>query len=68
MLKVIITIIFIYILIRLLIRLIFLLFGIFLTRSLKAKYQNSSKTGHQNHKEHNGQDIIDAEFKEINKK
>jgi len=43
MLKIIITIIFIYILVRLLVRLIFLAFGVFLTRSLKAKYQNSAK-------------------------
>lgn len=67
MLKVIITIIFVYILIRLLIRLIFLVFGIFLTRSLKAKYQNKTKNGFQTHKEQDYEDIIDADFKEVKK-
>lgn len=65
MLKIIITIIFIYILVRLLIRLIFLAFGVFLSRTLKAKYRNIPKDGFSTRKEQNREGIIDAEFKEV---
>lgn len=64
MLKIIITIIFVYILIRLIIRLIFLIFGIFLTRSLKTKYQNTARRK-QNRREQDCSDVIDADFKEV---
>ncbi|MCK9615878.1 MAG: hypothetical protein M0R48_10410 [Candidatus Omnitrophica bacterium] len=67
MLKVIITIIFVYILIRLLVRLIFLAFGVFLSRTLKAKYSNTVKNGFSARKESDSENIIDAEFKEVNK-
>lgn len=65
MLKIIITIIFIYILIRLLVRLIFLAFGVFLSRKLKAKYNNPAKNGFSTRKEQNHEDVIDADFKEV---
>ncbi|MCK9573547.1 MAG: hypothetical protein M0R20_03985 [Candidatus Omnitrophica bacterium] len=65
MFKIIITIIFIYILIRLLVRLIFLAFGIFLSRTIKKKYNSTVKNGFSSHKEHDSQDIIDADFKEV---
>jgi hypothetical protein len=51
--------------IRLLVRLIFLAFGIFLKRSLKTKYQAGANNGFQGRKTQNGEDIIDADFKEI---
>lgn len=65
MFKAIITIIFIYILIRLLVRLIFLMFGVFLARTLKTKYSNTVKNGSSSRKEYNSKDVIDADFKEV---
>ncbi|MFA5337536.1 MAG: hypothetical protein WC330_04305 [Candidatus Omnitrophota bacterium] len=67
MLKIIITIIFVYILIRLLVRLIFLGFGVFLSHTLKSKYSNTVKKGFSTHKEQSREDIIDVDFKEVNK-
>ena len=65
MLKIIITIIFVYIIIRLLIKLIFLAFGVFLSRQLKAKYGNTAKKGFSTHKEQSREDVIDVDFKEV---
>lgn len=65
MLKIIITIIFVYILIRLLFRLILLAFGIFLKRSLKVKYQAGTKNGFRNRETQNSESVIDVDFKEI---
>ncbi|MDD4183549.1 MAG: hypothetical protein PHT53_07010 [Candidatus Omnitrophica bacterium] len=67
MLKIIVTIIFVYIIIRLLIRLIFLAFGVFLSRQLKAKYSNTVKKRFSTHKEQPREDIIDVDFKEVKK-
>lgn len=68
MLKIIITIIFVYILIRLLVRVIFLVFGVFLTRALKAKYQTGARNGFKSYKAQDREDVIDAEFKEVKEK
>jgi len=65
MLKIILTIIFIYILVRLLIKLIFLAFGVFLSHQLKAKYSNTAKKGFSTHKEQDREDVIDVDFKEV---
>jgi len=67
MLKIIITIIFVYILIRLLVRLIFLGFGVFLSRTLKSKYSNTAKTRFSGRKKYNPDSVIDADFKEVKK-
>ncbi len=65
MLKIIITVFFIYVLIRLLTKLIFLAFGVFLKRTLKSQYSNAAQKKSYSRKEQNRDNVIDAEFEEI---